>query len=67
MEEVLQVQLVQESDLLLVLQDLESALDPYLGENHHGDPHPEVQPSLPRTSALTECLKKAKYYFNTLP
>lgn len=58
MEGALQVQQVQESDLLLSLQDLESALDPYLGENHHGDPHLEVQPSLPLTSALTGCLFK---------
>lgn len=45
----------QESDLLLDLQDLESALDPYLGENRHGDPHLVVQPSLPRTFAPTGC------------
>lgn len=64
MEGALQVQWVQESGLLLALQDLESALDPYLGENH-GDPHLEVQPSLPLTSAPTECLKKPN--INTLP
>lgn len=50
-----QVQRAQESDLLLALQDLESALDPYLGENRRGDPHLEGQPSLPRTFAPTEC------------
>lgn len=55
-ERVLQAQQVQESGLL-ALQDPESALDPYLGENHHGDPHLEVQPSLPLTSALIGCLK----------
>lgn len=58
MEAALQVQQVQESDLLLALQDPESARDPDLGENHYGDQHLEVQPSLPLTSGLTGCLKQ---------
>lgn len=57
-EGALQVQWDQGSDLLLALQDPGSVLDPYLGETRHGDPHLEDQPSLPLTSALTDCLKK---------
>lgn len=51
----LQAQQIQESDLPLALQDLESVRDLYPGENHCEHQHLEDQPFLLPTSALTEC------------